>query len=198
VDVSDDLDGLLARGRLSGPQRDRILERVLAKTKPSRRFRLKHVFLAAPVAAAAAASILLVSQFWNRADFSPKGGAASVIEVTCSEGPLSACPIGSTLVFRFDEVSTPAYVQAYATPSSSGEGERVWYFPTSSVPAPQLTAKTSSELLRKAVVVGPEHSASAYQITVALSAEPLARDDLLRGGSQVLHRETIQLGVVHR
>jgi hypothetical protein len=122
-----------------------------------------------------------------------------VVEATCSGGPVSACPIGSTLVFRFDGLPSAAYVQAYAAPSSPAEGERVWYFPTSTVPAPQLAAQSSSELLRKAVVIGPEHSASAYQITVVLSAQPLTRDDLLRaGGSQVLHRETIELGVVHR
>ncbi len=197
--MSDDLDGLLARGRLSGPQRDRILERVLEKTDSSRRFRLKHVLLAAPLVAAAAALILVVPKLRDRAEFSAKGRGGSLVEATCSEGPLSACPIGSTLFFRFDGLSEPAYVQAFATPSSPGEGERVWYFPTSSVPAPRLAANAASELLQKAVVVGPEHSANAYQITVVLSAQPLTRDDLLREGqSLALHRETMKLGVVHR
>ena len=89
-----------------------------------------------------------------------------------------------------------AYVQAYATPSPPTAGERVWYFPTSTVAAPQLTANASSEVLQKGVVIGPEHIASAYEITVVLSAEPLSKDDLLKEGKSAIHRETIRLGVV--
>jgi hypothetical protein len=197
VDVSDDLDRLLARGRLSGPQRDRVLEKVLAKTSRPRGLRLKHVALAAPLAAVAAVLILVGVRQREHADFSVKGGGGSVVEASCSNGPLSACPVGSTLVFRFDGLSAPAYVQAYATPSSPSEGERVWYFPTSSVPAPQLAAEASSELLQKAVVIGAEHSARDYRITIVLSAQPLTRDELLRQqGTHVFQREILQLGVV--
>jgi hypothetical protein len=197
VDVSDDLDRLLARGRLSGPQRDRVLEKVLAKTTRPRGLRLKHVALAAPLAAVAAVLILVGLRPPEHAEFSVKGRGGSMVEASCSNGPLSACPVGSTLVFRFDGLSAPAHVQAYATPSSPSEGERVWYFPTSTVPAPQLSAKAPSELLQKAVVIGPEHSATAYRITIVLSVHPLARDELLREeGDEVLHREVLQLGVV--
>jgi hypothetical protein len=198
VDVSDDLDRLLARGRLSGAQRDRILERVLDKTANTRRLRLKHVVIIAAPLVAAAAAFVLVPKLGDGSEFSVKGGGSSGVEVTCSGGLLSACPIGSTLVFRFDGVSSPAYVQAYATPSPANVGERVWYFPTSAVPAPQLMANAASEVLQKGVLIGPEHSASAYQITVVLSAQPLTREDLLQGGgSRAIHRDTIQLQVVH-
>lgn len=199
MDVSDDLDRLLARGRLSGPQRDRILERVLDKTANTRRLRLKRVVMVAAPLVAAAAALILVPRLEKSSDFSGKGAGGSVIEATCSGGLLSACPIGATLVFRFDGVSTPAYVQAYATPSPPNAGERVWYFPTSVVPAPQLTANAPSEVLQKAVVIGPEHSANAYEITVVLSAEPLSKEELLLqqgSGGQAIHREAIPLGVV--
>jgi hypothetical protein len=154
------------------------------------------VFIAAPLVLAAA-GLVLAPKLADRSEFSAKGAARAGVEVTCSGGPLSACPVGSTLVFRFDDVSMPAFVQAYATPSPPNAGERVWYFPTSTVPSPQLTAIASSEVLKKGVVIGPEHAASAYAITVVLSSHPLKKDDLLRGRrSQALHRETIQLGVV--
>jgi hypothetical protein len=196
VDVSDDLDRLLARGRLSGAQRERILERVLDKSANPRRRRLAYLMVAAPLVAAAAA-LIMVPQLGEGSKFSAKGNAASLVEASCSGGLLSACPIGSNLIFRFDGVSTPAYVHAYATPSPPNAGERIWYFPTSSVPAPQLKANASSEVLPKAVLIGPEHSASAYQITVVLSAKPLTRDDLLQERVHTIHRETLELGVVH-
>jgi hypothetical protein len=199
--VSEDLDRLLARGRLSGPQRDRVLEKVLAKTARPRSLRLKYVALVAPLVAAAAALILLPKAprtAGEESKFSGKGSAGSSVEATCSSGSLSACPVGSTLVFRFDGVSSAAYVHAYATPSPPSAGERVWYFPTSTVPAPRLVATVPAEVLRKAVVVGPEHSASAYQITIVLNAQPLTRDQVLQpADGQTLHRETLQLGVVH-
>ena len=88
-------------------------------------------------------------------------------------------------------------MQAYATPSPPNAGERIWYFPTSAVKAPQLTAQSSSEVLQKGVLIGPEHSASAYQITLVLSARPLTRDELLQEtGGRDLGRETLQLGVI--
>jgi hypothetical protein len=196
LEVSDDLDRLLARGRLSGPQRERILDRVLEATARPGRLRLKHVIVAAPLVAAAAA-LVLVSRQDEAPSFSPKGDKSSTIETTCSGGLLSACPIGSKLVFRFDGVSEPAYVQAYATPSPPNAGDRIWYFPTSAVPAPQLTAHAESEVLQKGVLIGPEHSAGGYRITLVLSARPLTRDELLQeAGSHEIRRETIDLGVI--
>jgi hypothetical protein len=203
VYVSDDLDQLLARGRLSGPQRDRVLDKVLVKTALPRRLRFKHVVLAAPLVGAAAALILLPKAFSTAGEgpeFSGKGSGGSRIEATCSGGPLSACPAGSTLVFRFDGVSRAAYVHAYATPLPPSAGERVWYFPTKGMAPPQLSGTAPSEVLRKVVIVGPEHAASAYEITVVQSAEPLTREQVLMlrpGDGPTGHSEVLQLGVVH-
>ena len=197
MDVSDDLDRLLARGRLSGPQRDRILERVLAKSAaPGRRRIQRAVVIALPLVAAAAVWVLIPKPD-EGLHFSAKGGADAGVEATCLGGALSACPAGSTLVFRFDGIQVPAYVHAYATPSPPTAGERVWYFPTSTVAAPQLSLTSGSEVLQKGVLIGPEHTASAYQITVVLSSIPLTKEEVLtEGKTQVIHRETVQLGVV--
>jgi len=170
---------------------------VLEKHASTGRWRFRHALaLAVPLVAAAAVWVLIPKPEKDQ-HFSAKGGSSSSVEATCSGGPLSACPSGSTLVFRFDGVDTPAYVQAYATPSLPNAGERVWYFPTSTVAAPQLSASSGSEVLQKGVLIGPEHTASAYQITLVLSSGPMTREEVLReGNSQVIHRETIQLGVV--
>src|SRR5262245_52704740 len=98
------LDQLLARGRLSGIEYDRIEERVLERVRPERGKRSWFALALAP-AAASLFGVWLIARSPTPPDaFTPKGGGqalATVIDAGC-EGPRPrVCRLGQTLMFSF-------------------------------------------------------------------------------------------------
>jgi hypothetical protein len=194
-----ELDDLLARGRLSAPQRERIWAR-LSWSAPVRggvrgwRLRLG---IAIPVAGVAVAVLAIRLGSDRRDPFVAKGGGGSRIAIECDHGALTACPAGSKLIFRDARAGQPAYLEAYADPVGHA-GERVWYFPARDRTAPRLDAGEGA-LLRDAVVVGPEHPPGDYAIHALVSTRPLDRAEAAaREPAAVVERTVIPLRVVPR
>jgi hypothetical protein len=179
-DPSDDrLDYLLSRGRLSGPQKSRILEQVMraAGAVPAQRPRRWWAWGGGLGLAVAAAAALLL---WIRPappapDFRTKGvGANAVgIELWCLGGELQACPHGSRVAFSVEGggeggKDATAFLSAYAVPSFPGE--RVWYV---------LNEPLAGTTIRRAVQVGTEHGTGLHRVEVVLARRPLSRPEVL-------------------
>lgn len=168
ADSDDELDVLLAHGRLSAPDRDRVFERVLS-TVPRRRRRWL-----AGASALAAAAFVLVAMFVGRDGFRPRGEAAPVLEIACRAEPGERCPAGEMLLFRASGVSRAAWLAAYAEPV--GGGERIWYFPTANGWAPSLDAGAKPQVLPEGVRLG---AAGKYDVKLFLFAAPPTRPMVL-------------------
>src|SRR5689334_15873460 len=115
-----EIDRLLARGRLGGATRDKVLEDLLAEAaarepRPSR-WRLWLSALTLTAAGATAAILLLARPASDDERFRAKGagGATPVLEIACQGGTLEACPIGSTLVFGVLGAQASGRLHAYA------------------------------------------------------------------------------------
>jgi len=194
------LNDLLARGRLSAPQRERIWARLSWTSRAREVLSWKALRLGLPVSAAGIVIVLLVARFVvDRQDaFVAKGGARSIVEVDCDRGSLGACPTGSRLIFRHARVTRPAYLEAYTDPLGR-TGERVWYYPARAGTPPRLDA-ADSELLRDAIVLGPEHTVGDYEIHVIVSTRPLERREAMApdDAATIIERAVIPLKVVRR
>jgi hypothetical protein len=107
-----DLHRLLARGGLSGQQREDVLRSVLRETPRRRRpawvgGRLWAALGAAGLIGGVAllAPALLAPSLERRASgLRPKGGASTPlrVEIACRGGSLAACPLGSVLLLGVD------------------------------------------------------------------------------------------------
>ena len=174
----DDLDRLLARGRLGGPTRDRILAGTLRAAEPRRRMWSRWWAFALP----ATAAVLLGFVFWPRATFRPKGApAATFLDVSCGAGPGQPCHPGDTLLFHAGGVSQSATLAAWAEPE--GGGERIWYFPAADVATVVVTPATSMQTLRRGVRLGSEHAPGRYLVHLVLARRPLTRGQALAPSS---------------
>jgi len=188
TDPSDDeLDTLLARGRMSGAARERVLENVLRRRSP----RTARRFAAPAVGALAAAAAFVVFVRSGRDGFTPKGDARTTIglEATCTEG---ACHAGATLVLRIDDVPEGAHLAAYAVREGAREeSSRIWYFPEADGAEPTLLAQPGPQLVRRGIVLGPEHAPGRYVVHVVIAKRPLTRDGALADENRdVLARAT--------
>jgi hypothetical protein len=210
-----DVDELLAPEHLSGNEREEVLASVLRGVGgPSRRPLLRRPFFWALSGAAAVAvgAVLLVARppARDRDDHGGdgmvvKGKAATagrpMIEISCSRGTLTACPRGSTLVFRIDRLRGSGALTAWADPvAGAGAGapgrERIWYFSADDQPV-AIDGAGGSLIARKAIEVGPEHAVGAYQVHVLLTDRPIARREALSAaGASVRAEAVIRLEVI--
>jgi hypothetical protein len=168
----DELDLLLARGRLSGPTRERMLDAALPRA-PRRRRWAWWTSGAAAACAAAVAVVLLV-----RGDgFRPRGagGGGAVLDVRCQDGARDRCATGQLLVFQVDGAKTGGALAAWAERSGGG-GERVWYFPTATGAQPTVAAQPGRQVLPEAVRLGAEQAPGAWEVHLVLLDSPVARD----------------------
>jgi hypothetical protein len=193
VGLSDrQIDALLARGDLSGPESDRILETVLARRAHRPLWRR----LLAPVGGltlATAAALLLVAGPFGRGntpEFAARGTGVGTddLDVACDGGTRSACPRGSTLLFVAREGAAAGYLAAWAEPI--GGGDRIWYF-SAEGEAPRIAPTTGTQPLSRGVLIGPEHATGEYRIHLVLSAAPLRKAELLGANPPgvLLHQE---------
>ena len=188
-----DLDLLLARGKMSGAARERVLENVLRGARPRG---LRVVVWAPGLAMIAAAAAIIV---WVRpADdgFRSKGstgGAAVGLDVVCLEGP---CRERGTLVFRVDDVPESAHLAAYAT-REGDPSMRIWYFPEADGWEPTLAAQPGSQVVPRAITLGPEHKPGRYVVRVVVGRHPLTREAALNDANpEVIARATRAFEIV--
>jgi hypothetical protein len=197
--TNDELDRLMARGGLGGAAREQILEGLLgAEAPPAPRPSRRRLWMGGLALAAAGAAALVFVVRPSKDEFRAKGAGAGLAELglDCEQGSLSACPLGSTLMFRVSSVGSAAYLQAYAEPRDGGE--RVWYFSAENQ-APRLAARANTQVVRQGVRLGPEHRPGRYRVHVVLSTTPLGRTALLAGSpSTQLSATVVELNVVPR
>ncbi len=169
------IDALLSGGRLAGPARERIFRNVMAGTQTRRASWQPWLFRAGGLAVAAAALFLLVPQ----SGFRPRGRSGAILEVGCRDGATTACPLGSTLLFRVSgaDHAGGSYLSAWAEPVAPVGGERVWYFPGSDGISARVAAVAATQTLAEGVRAGP--MAARYVVHLRLTATPLARAELL-------------------
>jgi hypothetical protein len=150
------------------------------------------------VLAVAAALVLWVHASGDgTGDFRAKGSsrAAPVIDMACLGASLGACPHGSRVAFSLDGGGGEAgFVTAYGDPASPGE--RVWYLDNEPVGARAASAGGLPRLVPNAAIVGAEHPAGLYRVTVVVSRRPLARAELARiAPTELVARAQLELVV---
>lgn len=198
------LDRLLARGKTSGPERDRRLENILAEhpTGVPSRWRSPRLWASGGAALAVAAGVAL---FVRQSDdgFREKGGQAEAVAgvaVACLDGNSTRCARGGTLVFRVEPTSAPGFLSAYAVRSDAGAGERIWYFPSKDGASLEVPASASPRAASRGVTLGAEHAEGRYVIHVLVTKDPLTREAALHteagaGGRPVLARGTTSIEI---
>ena len=190
-----DLDSLLSHGRLSGAQRERVLDAVLDRVAPAPR-RWTPWVAAAAILCAVGGTSYLAAVHSHQHEFAARGAGTSGtrVEVVCLGGSLDACPRGSHLAFR---VAGPkgGYLTAYAVPE--GGGERIWYFSGDDESPIVTPSTTSTEPMDRVVVVGDEHGAGGFTLHISISERPLARAAALEvAPGNVISTQTLHLRVV--
>jgi hypothetical protein len=196
----DSLHSLLARGRLSGAQRDRILDRVLdehAAARPRRRWAIA-AGVALPVAAAIALALGLRATA-TEGDapggwLVPKGDGVSIhLEARCPERAAGSCHKGDRLVFSADGVKRNGFFAAHAT---CGSGERIWYFPAADGTLPSIRAEAGHVVVNQAARIGDEHGTGRCELSLFLLEEPADRAEVLAGSAKIAAKATISLEVL--
>jgi len=190
-----EIDRLLARGGLGGAAREQILDDILGTARETDRRPRRRLWVGGAVALSAAAALALV--VWPRSDsqFRTKGPAAgrAVLDVGCPPASLTACPVGSTLVFSVLGAEVPGHLQAWAERQG---GDRIWYLSAETQTA-ALAPGAGTQPARSGVRIGAEHAPGPYRIHLVFSTTPLPRADLLAGSvPAIVARATFDLTVV--
>ena len=203
VSKSDEqLDALLSQGRLSGPERDRILNTVLERSAAPKPARWSRWLLGGSMAlvAAGAAGVLLIPRL-QRDDpgFAARGnaptGADIQVELGCVEGSLERCPAGGTLLFAVRGEQARGFLGAYARPVDGGE--TIWYFSAEAESPAVVSRGPALQALSRGIRLGPEHRPGRYQVVVVLAEASPGRQALLApDGPGQLARRSFDLTVV--
>jgi len=176
----DDLHFLLAGGRLSGAQHDRILDEAVrqAEARPPRRWL---TWLAAGLVPVAAAVALVVwtSNGAERSHAVAKGTAAGVVlQIRCPGREPGRCRQGDRLLFEVDGAGQGGLLAAYAQHEA---GARVWYFPTSDGHLGAVPATGGHVLVGEGARLGDEHPPGRYDVHLYLLDSAADRADLVAG-----------------
>jgi hypothetical protein len=186
-DLDDDsLHALLARGRLSGARRDRILERVVSETSGNRRGWRRAAVLGGVLLPVAAVIAVAIGTPWKarrgEADSGwlvPKGEPAGAMPgARCPDREPGQCRIGDRLIFEVDGATKGGFFAGYADCAS---GERVWYFPAKGQEAPALPAAAGHSVLRQAARIGEEHGVGRCLLHLFVLEHPVDRETLASG-----------------
>jgi len=162
---------LAGRRGLSRPEKDAILDGVVARVE--RRSLKRGLVIGAFTAAAAAATVALVLRPDDQ--LTAKGGELPPgFEVTCVPAP---CAQGSKLVFDITSTGGATYFGAWSLMRKSFDTDpasatRIWYFPTS------RRIPDGGGVLDTGIVLGGEHPPGGYIVEGVFSTEPLDRDAL--------------------
>jgi hypothetical protein len=186
----DELQRLLARGKLSGPARERVLDRVLDQVAPpARKPRAWLVPLVLALGSGVAILVLVARPHPDDARWGAKGvlGRAVALEARC--GDTDVCRPGATLMFSVFGSSTPGFLGAYAQRVEGGE--RIWYF-SAETESPRVPASDqATQPAGRGIVIGPEHTPGQYQVHLFLSAAPASQAELLAGKDPRVRAEAV-------
>jgi hypothetical protein len=167
------LDALLARGGMSGGERERIVDEILPKR---RLWSVARIAWMSPILAGAAALVL----WWmpvRRSGFTARGTAQKVgLSVGCLDGGGTRCVGKSVVVFRVDGADRTAHFFAYA----KKDGQTLWYFPTESGSSPEVRAQSGPQVLRQAASLG---ATGRYELHLILSEQAMSRAEILQAPS---------------
>lgn len=183
----DSLHVLLARGRLSGPQRDRIFERAISGNRGARRWGRRAVFALGSLLPVAAAAALFLRSASDAGDvektrwLAAKGSAGEpVLGARCPERAPGTCRTGDRLIFEVDGVTSGGFFAAYA----DCEGrERIWYFPARGASMAAVPAIESHAVLDRAARIGEEHGIGRCVVRLFLLDRPADRAAILSESS---------------
>jgi hypothetical protein len=200
LDDDRELDHLLSRGGLGGPQRDIILERVLASTAAERpRFRWRNLLLAGLAVGSVTAGALVMIRPADQGFRARGTELGASIDVACVGSTLAACPQGATLLFALSGASAGGYLGAYAI---APDGSRIWYF-SGEVEAPSIPLSDRTRAFTRGIRVGPEHRPGRYVVHVLLTRRPHSRErlaapepDRAARDPDLMARQTFDLTVV--
>ncbi len=190
------LDGLLARGGLSGAARERVLESVLQTAKPRRSWLMQGVrWGALPAALLVASALVLNPRAAENARFRAKGEVlgktVAQFELVCGARGATGthCSTSDTLYFSANRISSEPFLSAYADPE--GGGERLWFFPSTGQPSLELRASSAHQAASRAIPLRGI-PAGRYRVTLLLSAAPLSRAQALAARpAQVIALEVV-------
>lgn len=197
----EEIQGLLARGQLGGPGRDRILERVVdatAKREPRTGGWRAWILGLALCASGTVAVVLIRQPHTDSGGFTAKEGANTgpgLLDLGCVGGSSAACPVGSTLVFSALGAPRVSYLAAYAEPARGGE--RIWYFSAETESPAIPISTTDTRPAPRGIRIGAEHTPGRYVVRIFLTVAPLTRPALLAAtGPEILAQATFPLTVV--
>lgn len=191
-----DLDYLLSRGRLSGPEKERVLDNVLRATaEPIGWRRVVRAATHKPLGWLAVATMLaagvIVPATWVLRQERPSGlrargpdSAVALFEVGCVGG----CAVGDILVIQVQGLSEPAVLAAWA---EGPQGQRIWYFPADDGEAPLLEATQEPVVVQRGIRLGPEHQPGRWRVQLLATRSRLDRDQIARLASTPQHPEII-------
>ena len=178
----DSLHALLARGRLSGAQRERAFEGALRQSRRGTRTRWAVLAGAALLPLAAAAALLLrtppTGDPATSSALVAKGADGPVLRATCAGRPSGECRPLDRLIFEVEGAKAPGFFAAYADCAS---GERIWYFPTAGGELPAYAGNGARTVIDKAARIGPEHGMGACKLHLFALERPLPRSSLVAG-----------------
>lgn len=169
---------LLARGRLSGRARERLLGEILRHPGvPGGRRRSWGIRLALFAPAAAAAAVAL---FVGRGhdDVRVKGAGGPLVEIVCTAPAGAACQRAGKMLVRVQGLGEDAYLVAYLTARGEDAPERRWLSPpTANERTLRVPASASPQLLPRAVELAALPP-GAYDVHLRLVRQPLVRGQL--------------------
>ena len=191
----DRLGQLLALGRMGGPARERVLERVMASLRepPPAVARRRHPFpLMLGALAGLAAAITLFVAVGHRSEqehgmrgkgTSAVGASAPSVTASCPR-PEPVCRPGDRLLFQVAASPRRYWMTAWADPldreGAAAASDRIWIFPTGSGESPEVPATSTPLVLRRAVEIDSSFAAGHYRLTLILSDRLLTRDQAMR------------------
>jgi hypothetical protein len=161
---------------MSRPEKDEILEAVLARTAPprsTRRFALGGFLAACGVAALL---FMLRPGSIRRGELVARGTAVSSPNFTpfCTAG--SICRSGARLAFQVEGAGR-RYFAAYAR---RPDGAIVWYFPSEpdGVSRDLAARPASGGVLSEGIQLSDDHPPGRYEVFGVFSTRPLTRDEI--------------------
>lgn len=186
-----ELDRLLAKGRLSRPEKERILQEVLSSAAPARSVKRRPWMFAGAFGFAVALVAAVV--VWPKApapsEFRSK--SAGALGPSVRAGCPSGCSRGAKLLFETERLDAPLHLAAF---SIAPDGARIWYFPAAGQLAPKVEPGRARAVFPKAARIGPEHKPGVYTVHLMLLSKPLTQ----RGLQSVLQQKEQAEIVVRR
>lgn len=172
---------LSGRPGLSRPEKEELLEAILAEVEPAARTESARSWwgvLGALGAAAGAAAVLWVSPVDPDAGFAARGaGQGPQLTVVCAGTTVAGrCNVGGALMFELADAKRFSHAALFAFRE---DGTALWYAPAHAQGASVAIEHDGGlVLLPTKVELGADHPPGRYTVTAVLSQRPLGRDEI--------------------